>query len=530
MAFCEQCGAKLVGGARFCEECGAKIPDDDSGVACHDMVEMALPKVFACDDWRAQWGKVSSLFDGGECGLIITRERELVAQLHARREEFRGVLSDYVRKLALTGVNYFYLNLDECPFHDGSENVESVVATLREVASIALPKYLLILGDEKIVGVARWENQCLTTKGSDPVIESDFCYAALSLEDPWSELRVDSDSLIRVGRIPSYEGESMDEFAAYFRNSKSCLTNKHTFSHYGLSAKVWENASNGEFGALSGGRVDVSPQVTRQNISSRIGAETNLLYFNLHGSNDPGHESFWFGQEGMSYPEAVEPSSLNVLSSPYVVGVEACYGARYHDGRVPDNSILLRSMKSGCVAFLGSSRIAFGKADPPGSCADILVGEFLRQIKEGESAGDAYMKGLGKLLDSETSPTSVLTMIEFALYGDPAFSFTAGQADRYRKKSFAKRINIPMPDVERAIRMSLIEVDEKINAIVDAYVCDAVSSLLKRDLLEAAEQRVYRVRDNLNQKAYTIASDFIKLIVIADFDDSGKVGDVRISK
>ena len=533
MAFCEECGTELTPGSRFCEECGAVVEYtavvSKDGAATSD----GLKEIFSVQSWKSVWERISADAKNYELGIILTREESLLSQIDVTLTQLHDLLRTYIDKALYRGVKYCYLNLDSVPFYDGDGDVNSVVAALHEVVEIARPKYLFILGNENVIDVARWENNA---SDGDDKVESDLCYSTLDDESPWLGQRYNFGECIRVGRLPTYSGERFEKFKSYFEVAASSIGQSDTIVPYGLSALVWEEESNYEFGKSFNKKVDVSPNVGHSSVSYRMGSEASLLFFNLHGSD---RAKFWYGQNGEDYPTAFAPEILKGLSRPYFLGVEACYGARYLGGLTPDESILLTAMENKCVSFLGSSRIAFGTSSPTGSCADFIIGSYVSCIKDGESAGDSHIAGLKRLASDWDSmdDADVKTMAEFSLYGDPSVRI----GDKVKAKGFkslfssfkaAKGMSISMPDVSRAVRMSIVEVDAKIHAIIDDYVkrdvlpelSDAISSgVVKMTTLKMA-------KTGLNQKIYSYSLDCFDVVAKIYFEDNGTIKRTLISK
>ena len=532
MAFCEQCGARLTPGSRFCEECGAVVEVDavGKGAGSDDAAQSFDTSFFKNTTWEIAWEKAASSCGEADLGLIVTRERALLKQTAVESREYNLLIDGYISNAKNRGVHYYYLNLEDCAFYRGEGDVDSVVEALRKVVSIARPKYLMILGNEEIIDVARWKNQA---EDGDGEVESDLCYSTLDVNTPWNGQKYDFDEVMRVGRLPTFQNEGLQSFAAYFDGAMRYAGTMGRVIPYGLSALVWEDESNDEYKAISSDKVDVSPEVTKNNVKDRISPEANLLFFNLHGSNDT---KYWYGQEGRSYPEAFDPSALLGRESPYFLGVEACYGARYLGGLVPDQSIVMTAMRNKCLAFLGSSKIAFGTPRPAGSCADIVIGDYIKCLTQGYSAGDAHLEGLKHLTSKKSlNDADIKTLAEFALYGDPSVRMMPRTSALSDKNSnglgLPKGLHIPMPDVRLAVQMALSEVDAKIEAVIDDYVVQNVMPILKQVGLAAAEQKVYKMQNTgLNQKIYRYRSGDIVQVAKVYFDDGGKINTALISK
>ncbi len=531
MAFCEECGAKLTPGARFCEECGTPV----AGGFCTDSVppaaEAAALDVFSGDDWQERWAAFVEGARGLETGIVLTRQEDLLSQLDMDADGFRDLLSDYIDNRRERGVAYAYLDLQA--FRGGSgSSPATIVKALRGVFQVAKPKYLFILGNEKVAGVLRWKN---LAEDDDDDVPSDLCYSTLDTNSPWEGQSYDFDETVRVGRLPTYSGE--EDFDSYFANAMRLSGRLGPARPYGLSALVWEAETNHEYGAVSDGSVDVSPDVESDDVGSRIDPATNLLFINLHGNDG---DAYWYGQDGSDYPKAFSPDVLADRDGGYVLGVEACYGAKFIGGLAPDDSILMTALQNGCLAFLGSSRIAYGTSEPDGSCADLVVGTFVRRLAEGESAGDAHAEGLKRLLAKEhPDDTDIKTLAEFALYGDPSVRMSedrspgcdAPGAHPPRGEESGIGFYVPMPDVRRAVTMALARVNAKIEGLVDDFVARNLLPDIGPVGIRSAKQKTFRMRNSgLNQKIYSMKRGPIRIVAKVYFDDGGQIHKAVISK
>lgn len=565
MAFCEQCGAKLSPGVAFCESCGARVEESDSdcdkssfatvggvtagSVSTRDGCE-EFSGIFCNRDWKRKWEHAANAAVGEELGLMLTDGERLLADICPKgnraglvdsRERFaryEDILRRYCDSAARRGVRYYLLDLSRSWFNDEGRyeagDVSSILAILREIVNAARPKYLFILGGDNVIPVAEWDDET----GDDETVESDLPYVTLNTDSPWSGLDYRFKNCLRVGRLPSCGHATADEeveYLGYFDagNEKSPM---HAIGKigrivpYGLSALVWEDESNDEYASISSARVKVSPDFVVDNVT--VPENANLLFFNLHGNADDRH---WFGQQGFTFPRAFAPHLLASRQTPYFLAVEACYGARYTKGLTPDESVLLTAMRHGCIAFLGSSRIAYGRPAPRGSCADVIVGEFIKRVADGDAAGDAYIAGL-ELLQAALANSSggteitVKTMAEFALYGDPSactgHNKNAGGVKKLMKafSSAPKGIHIPMPDVRRVSRMALAEVNRKIEALVDDFAMRELGMDGNVKAFAAVSSKTFRAENSrLNLKVYSAGKGIGNRRLRVYFDDNGRV-------
>lgn len=478
--FCEECGSKLEPGIRFCENCGTPVPaEEDIKVdeSVQDEEKALWDNLFKLNEWSKKWGNLCAN-KSGEQGIILTKSKILCQQLGCSKTDLVSVVLDYIQFSKSREINYFFLDLDENKVSLNPDNsVENVVTTLSKIADINIPKYLFILGNEDVIDFQKWQNG---SEDSDSEVPSDLPYAVLNSTTPWDGMKYDFDSAIRVGRLPTWTGESFANFKNYFDNAKLSIGKIKNIKSYGLSALVWKEETECEYSTFASGTIDVSPEVNQFNVDSRIPADTNHFLFNLHGSNST---KYWYGQNGSEYPEAFSPDNMRNIKSPNFIGVEACYGAIYENNRNSADSNVIAAMTNNTIALLGSSRIAYGTSCPPGSCADVVVGEFVKQIANGATAGDAHIEGLKKLCNvPEMDDSDIKTLCEFALYGDPSASTGAlksvtkhsavftGLIKSAGMKTASNKIRVAMPDVRAAVRLSLANVNSKISDAIDAHV------------------------------------------------------------
>lgn len=445
MAFCEDCGAPLSPGVAFCENCGAKINQNLFKTVDNNIVET---------------------------GIVYTNLPLLASGLNQSANTILEIINGFIADAAERGIGYEFMDVSSQI--SGTGTVQNHIDIIRKQAEQKHFKYLFILGSYDVIPTITWENEA-GDKNSDVDVTSDLPYATLDTSSPFNGQNYDFDDVLRVGRLPTVD------FVNYFNNLKEACGKIGDIHTFGLSAEVWENLTEYIYKKYSpdGSYLYSSPNITKENLQSFMPSKSNLLLFNLHGSDKT---EFWYGQEDASYPEAMDHSSLEWIDKPYFLAVEACYGA-YYEGRTKENSILLSAMNGKCLSFLGSSRIAFGTPDPLGSCADIICGEFTRLVISGESAGDAFNKARKRLTENEQDSSSIKTLAEFALYGDPSVLMngspkaTKGFLSRNENKSFTKGIRISQPDVRRAVKLELVEVDQKINSIIEDFVYSKHSDL-----------------------------------------------------
>lgn len=560
---CENCGFKLNPEDAFCGNCGMKQTSDLSvskpvfekkkmdprktGKGLFDGVSRENMEIFNSFSWTYEWENAAKKAAGEkELGIILTNLSALTFQLGVPETEIDRIISGYIASAKQRGVEYYLLRMDLNSVFPGNSvpnSVEDIVTLLRLVIDVARPKYLFILGDETIVDVATWENQSRENT-HDADVDSDFAYTVLDTASPWEGQKYDLNEALRVGRLPTSDGD-FEGFQRYFENAAKEIGSIDEIRSFGLSAEVWEEESQFEYEHFRNNSDDVetSPEVELADTTEMLkysGEDYNLLFFNLHGHDQ---EEYWRGQSGWNYPEAVSPGVFEDYSVPFFLGVEACYGARYI-GYTTEESILRTAMRNKCLAFLGSSRIALGGFVPEKrSWADIVIGDFLKHIACGETAGDAHILGLKALLGKHTIPLpdDILTAAEFALYGDPSActgkNKHKGMIRGMVKKAIGgvpKGLHVPVPDVLRAANLYLAEVNAEIEAKVDAYVAPYLpypqedGTPIKGN---GVSQETYQLQNgNLYNKTYSYETKYGRGFVTVYFDKNGNILEAGVSK
>lgn len=458
--YCYNCGAELLPGDIFCSNCGAKV-----------IKEIPKSVGFACllseDDYGSEWLRFSRAVDF-PVGIVLTNTSILAEEIsNTAPEDIRKLLTDYIVVKHNQGeADYALMDLAE--FRGLVNNdLSHILQILEELHRLYPIKYLFIIGNAKVVPVIRWKDEL----EDDNDIESDLCFSTLNLSSPWKGFRRFGMPWVRIGRLPVFDGEPLCAFKAYLENSVEWQPKNQEDSGFGLSAEIWRNASEYVFRRISSSQIYTSPEFTDKSISEKISNKTSILYFNLHGSSIPSAK-YWYGQRGDIYPKAFSPELLSILDGPYVIGVEACYGARYN-GYEKKDSALLTAISGKCLAFLGSSRIAYGSSGGEGSCADIMVGEFLRNVYLGYSFGDAFHEAQKKLMiESIVREPEIKTLAEFTLYGDPALRYFAGGVNS--NKSFS----VEIPDISAMILEKIDDASKEIKIQLESYIKEKHSEML----------------------------------------------------
>jgi len=567
---CNRCGADIKPGAAKCSCCGCLVEDvavDSSSVFVNIMPRPAEQNarmhygapatsytpaapaapamsyapaaeketgnynLFASWSWQNAWAEKRAKAE--RLGIVLTNTESAF-----NTDGFMQSLNSYIAYKAAHGVEYYVLDIkDQLVCNLPALDVEELTLMLRNIYSVAVPDYLMIVGDSTVIPNAEWINVC---NDGDETVPSDLAYITLDAESPWNGAVYDFKNITQVGRVPAKAENGFATAIRYFNNTMAFAGYSYTKS-FAYSALVWEQTSRAEFAHLNPYLV-TSPNYTSDNLG-RISGEYNLACFNLHGS-DEGHA--WYGQQGWDYPEAFKKELLP-LNGGYALLTEACYGARplYSD------SIVVNAIENNCIAFVGSTKIAYGYADGDLCCADVIAQNFTKGIAGGMTAGNAFLGALSALSSAWMGEQDIKTMAEFALYGDPSVTLIAGGAKKAARRAAPAKFSSVKKDASRGIKlMSCNEEDGRsAKGVPTLYSCSpeeqahikkmashvsAVGNdymLKKFSSMKSVQPKVYKVLGKEEYRAvYTKNEGNIKSVVAMHLDGNGNVKKVYHSK
>ena len=545
--FCENCGTKLPADAAFCENCGAAVARDEQientepAVTCTNKVDVDL---FADKGWAKSWEKLLLEKGGCEVGIILTNTSGCPDGL-------KGAYLEAVKKYSEArrdeGVIYCCLDLGcqtvkSAFFGKSQVTLDFALSVLKKVYEVGMPDHLMIVGDREAVPSAKWENGLYDggRGDSDKYVDSDVPYITLEAKSLFEGAPFSPK--VGVGRIPSSAKGGFQEALTYFENAENLSMRAKKINAITLSAYEWKRVSQMNFD-------DIDPDFYTCPSSSFVERSEldiidkrrpyNLLSFNLHGSD---RHDYWVSGDGnAAYSPDCLPTSANV---GYVIGTESCYGAKpviRDSGEA--QSTLVSALGDKCLAFFGSTQIAYGIPDTAlagGSkpcCADILVGEFVNRVSDGWEFGKAYLSGLSALISSVSgrcTAEDVKTMCSFALYGDPSLTLTAPVGSKKTAKSApavksdTKSLHITMPDVRAIVGKKIAAVSKEIEDRLKAYVSRVYEGF------EGVTPTYYKIGNKGEYKASYFSEarseDQISTIMNLYFDEDGTVGNVYVSK
>ena len=503
MRFCTDCGTSLDQEASrqlFCFNCGAQLSSDNDAPApkfppmppAASPVKKegpALPRIPQMPPIPGQQmvrdeskeieskdlsNKRPDTFQNGfdSYGIILTDTRKIAKKCRSTSNDILNIIKDYTHRLSKYGHQYIIFDYDASRYQNQSwENCVDELSKFYHNQSIT-PEYLFIIGGDDIIPMPVFDNLSGVEVGDDDY-ESDVPYSYLETYDVetsiWDGSLYQYEVKLFVGRLPFGEDFEKRHLNSYFDKVINALESDFRISNcFSLSAQSWQGASEEVLSGLELNQkfIDFSPAVSLNNVDEIFDTSSDILYFNLHGS-DAFEQSQFFGDYGF---QAIAPKQISNLQNYNIIITEACYGAKFIGYRNHE-SMLLNSLNKNTLAYIGSSRIAFGSPDSYIASADIIAQSVLRSLSKGYSMGSALSKARVdslQIVESEYyddeydedgfifftemyDEYSLITALEFNLFGEPTLRAVHNRTQNRSTQRVNKANRIPQKTTREEI-------------------------------------------------------------------------------
>ena len=524
MSFCTECGATMDAEAmlgKFCPECGnllAKeeeiinqipiankqippIPQIPNPTVSKNPSIPAIPKlppvpgaVIEKGDKFDDDAKRLEIFQSGHesYGIIFTDTRRIAKQCRSTSNDIYNIIKSYNQKLLKFGHQYIIYDIDSTRFKDQDwQTYVDELSTFYDKQKIK-PEYLFIIGGTEIIPMPIFDNLS-NVDVPDFDYDTDIPYSYLKsyeIEDMiWDGSLYYEDVKLNVGRLPFGDDFQKTQLTNYFNKVISALEDGFEIKNcFGLSAEGWQDASETVLDNLDVPNkfIDFSPNVSLSDIDEIFDENSDVLYFNLHGSDAPEQPQF-FGD----WDAAISPDQISKLVKNNIIITEACYGAKFI-GYDTSNSMLLNSIHQNTLAYFGSSRIAFGSSTYFLFSADVIAHSGLGSLSNNLTVGQALSKARIDNIESAEDEDdfslidlSLVTAIEFNLYGDPSLkSFNTKPPNNIRPSLKATK-QIPQKIVKEEMynKKANQNILEAVRAAVDLEF-DKISKIIQKELYD----------------------------------------------
>ena len=513
--------------------------DDDDDDSDREVAPSPATLVRVSDTWLRNWRSAADDPAYQKHGIILTNT-ENCSEEH--KEEFLYSVHRFMSHKAKEKVKYCFLDLADSytvtrPYDVALNDLELAVNVLRRVNEAHPIDYLLILGDRDAIASARWENGACD---DDKYVDSDVPYVFLETRSLFDGKPASCS--IRVGRVPAAASTGFITARRYMENVIKLHKTRRDLNALTLSAEEWGNVTRHVYSGISPYAYNCPPYSFVEGVGDYNISKTypyDLLCFNLHGA--PVHNT-WVSGSGTA---GINPSSLPTSPDKlYVLGSEACYGAKPVIKKTASQSMLITALRNRCLGFLGSTQIAYGIPDSMFAigckpmCADVMVGKFANMVYDGYCLGDAYIEAWRAVSSSHGKDLeNVKTLCSFALYGDPT-AILAERGDVRISKTVASKLR--KPEVDLSSKMEKIDLNKIPLLAVNNFVRNNISGGY------SLTPSVYRVSSEVNSSTtlisythksskeyratYTKTENNINNILHVYFNEDGRIIRAYVSK
>ena len=449
--FCPECGNRIEDqNIHFCPECGARIEQESNtekkapvkphpqGMSMHGLIFTNLDLLAEKTGTDEQ--SLMAIFDA-----FIRQKREYgisyklvdAGNYTYRKSGFWGNSKKVHLKITSPLWDYMDILMD---VHNGEQ-----------AAGDEISQYLFIIGGSDIIPMPCIHHY-IPNDSNDDSIDTDMLYAYPYGKEMITLLENQEaftyDQLFFVGRLPLGEDASLEDLCGYLERNIDYSNGFPMNEAYGQCDPHWKKVSSYVANDLLNGnyfrdlsrhlspdhyynRLLLSPMVVEGNLQQVFHTNASLYYFNLHGGEgleSRGYAGVMLNKEEYGALPAIEPEHMMTCEEPNIVISEACYGGRFI-GLDQHHSMMLASLFTNTLAFVGSSRVAWGAVDDASSpqsgvsvsYADIIAGYFISAILQGYTVAEALFIARSAVLQGTVpgDPHAALTVVEFNLFGDP---------------------------------------------------------------------------------------------------------------
>ena len=449
--FCPECGNRIEDqNIHFCPECGARIEQESNtekkapvkphpqGMSMHGLIFTNLGLLAEKTGTDEQ--SLMAIFDA-----FIRQKREYgisyklvdAGNYTYRKSGFWGNSKKVHLKITSPLWDYMDILMD---VHNGEQ-----------AAGDEISQYLFIIGGSDIIPMPCIHHY-IPNDSNDDSIDTDMLYAYPYGKEMITLLENQAaftyDQLFFVGRLPLGEDASLEDLCGYLERNIDYSNGFPMNEAYGQCDPHWKKVSSYVANDLLNGnyfrdlsrylspdhyynRLLLSPMVVEGNLQQVFHTNASLYYFNLHGGEgleSRGYAGVMLNKEEYGALPAIEPEHMMTCEEPNIVISEACYGGRFI-GLDQHHSMMLASLFTNTLAFVGSSRVAWGAVDDASSpqsgvsvsYADIIAGYFISAILQGYTVAEALFIARSAVLQGTVpgDPHAAQTVVEFNLFGDP---------------------------------------------------------------------------------------------------------------
>ena len=518
--FCPECGNRIEDqNIHFCPECGARIEQESN-------TEKKTP--------------VKPLPQGMSMhGLIFTNLDLLAEKTGTDEQSLMAIFDAFIRQKREYGISYKLVDAGnytyrKSGFWGNSKKVHLKITSPlwdymdiltdvhngEQAAGDEISQYLFIIGGSDIIPMPCIHHY-IPNDSNDDSIDTDMLYAYPYGKEMITLLENQAaftyDQLFFVGRLPLGEDASLEDLCGYLERDIDYSNGFPMNEAYGQCDPHWKKVSSYVANDLLNGnyfrdlsrylspdhyynRLLLSPMVVEGNLQQVFHTNASLYYFNLHGGEgleSRGYAGVMLNKEEYGALPAIEPEHMMTCEEPNIVISEACYGGRFI-GLDQHHSMMLASLFTNTLAFVGSSRVAWGAVDDASSpqsgvsvsYADIIAGYFISTILQGYTVAEALFIARSAVLQGTVpgDPHAALTVVEFNLFGDPMTTMNV----RTNLKSGNKATS----------KTTLIDPNTKIGCTIEKIKTEKENGSILEQVRGAVNANIQQIHDTIGQHLY----------------------------
>ena len=518
--FCPECGNRIEDqNIHFCPECGARIEQESN-------TEKKAP--------------VKPHPQGMSMhGLIFTNLNLLAEKTGTDEQSLMAIFDAFIRQKREYGISYKLVDAGnytyrKSGFWGNSKKVHLKITSPlwdymdilmdvhngEQAAGDEISQYLFIIGGSDIIPMPCIHHY-IPNDSNDDSIDTDMLYAYPYGKEMITLLENQAaftyDQLFFVGRLPLGEDASLEDLCGYLERDIDYSNGFPMNEAYGQCDPHWKKVSSYVANDLLNGnyfrdlsrylspdhyynRLLLSPMVVEGNLQQVFHTNASLYYFNLHGGEgleSRGYAGVMLNKEEYGALPAIEPEHMMTCEEPNIVISEACYGGRFI-GLDQHHSMMLASLFTNTLAFVGSSRVAWGAVDDASSpqsgvsvsYADIIAGYFISAILQGYTVAEALFIARSAVLQGTVpgDPHAALTVVEFNLFGDPMTTMNV----RTNLKSGNKITS----------KTTLVDPNTKIGCTIEKIKTEKGNGSILEQVRGAVNANIQQIHDTIGQHLY----------------------------
>lgn len=511
--FCPECGTKLEQQYAFCPECGAKVADlfqdaITNPVASTPEVSMSVAATEPSVPIKAR-------------GFILTNIQSLAKRLHVSSADILDLLQAYINALREWGIIYQLIDASDYTYKHKSlfgtykhvsltsqspwyeyadllKDMHDAEVSARQGES----DYLFIIGGDDDVPMPCMPNY---TQNNDKTFDTDLLYAYPYGVEMERRLRSQEifkyDALFYIGRLPIADDGTFSDLQNYLQRvvenecsvevnyaytqcdphwRKVTMKITDTIAQYDLYPQLKVDLPEE---VLYRNRIFTTPWVvmhpeTNEQYPNVFNPYANYYFFNMHGGGEKMASGFYgAGLDGGGCVEGFAPKLIARAQHPNIVFTQACYGGKFI-GYTKPYSMLLSALNANTLAYVGSSRIAYGAVDANQitlSTSDVLAQTFNQYVLRGYTVGAAFFQArIETYKNRPNCPLHALTIGEFNLYGDPLI--------HVRKEDSAYKMTVN--------KAAMVRANEHVGVLMEETLMDKSAGSGQISLLQQVRQAV----------------------------------------